>query len=304
MTDSLEKYLKLNEQLDSKSEQILAAADSYLQHEVSIHDQQDHIPKLAEDFDELEKKIEKSVKINDAKEKSIKKPALTPKSQAMVDHRLPETVKLLPAANQNRLLQARINVLDTELQKQLEKNAKVNAMYLTTSEKLKQLEVSSLAHERQLTSLKIQNEKFKQTIEDQKTKMISLQNEKINSDKELTKIMREDKQKSSKVAQYETRLNRAVEEMEKMKSELQKTKKNQRDDLIKDGARNQDLLQENRHLARQVDDLKNCVKKQFKLIDVLKSQKMHLEAARSLQFTESEWRKIMESNIDESKSFF
>jgi len=282
MTDSLEKYLKLNEQLDSKSEQILAAADSYLQHEVSIHDQQDHIPKLAEDFDELEKKIEKSVKINDAKEKSIKKPALTPKSQAMVDHRLPETVKLLPAANQNRLLQARINVLDTELQKQLEKNAKVNAMYLTTSEKLKQLEVSSLAHERQLTSLKIQNEKFKQTIEDQKTKMISLQNEKINSDKELTKIMREDKQKSSKVAQYETRLNRAVEEMEKMKSELQKTKKNQRDDLIKDGARNQDLLQENRHLARQVDDLKNCVKKQFKLIDVLKSQKMHLEAARSL----------------------
>ena len=88
--------------------------------------------------------------------------------------------------------------------------------------------------------------------------------------------MREDKQKSSKVAQYETRLNRVVEEMEKYKSELQKTKKNQRDDLIKDGARNNDLLQENRHLTRQIDDLKNCMKKQFKLIDVLKQQKMHL----------------------------
>ena len=149
----------------------------------------------------------------------------------------------------------------------------------------------------------IQNEKFKQTIEDQKTKLISIQNEKINPDKELTKIMREDKQKSSKVAQYETRLNRVVEEMEKYKSELQKTKKNQRDDLIKDGARNNDLLQENRHLTRQIEDLKNCMKKQFKLIDVLKQQKMHLEAAQKLTFTQKEWDKVMEGN-NESEAFF
>ena len=115
--------------------------------------------------------------------------------------------------------------------------------------------------------------------------------------------MREDKQKSSKVAQYETRLNRVVEEMEKYKSELQKTKKNQRDDLIKDGARNNDLLQENRHLTRQIDDLKNCMKKQFKLIDVLKQQKMHLEAAQKLTFTQKEWDKVMEGS-NESEAFF
>ena len=116
--------------------------------------------------------------------------------------------------------------------------------------------------------------------------------------------MREDKQKSSKVAQYETRLNRAVEELEKYKSELSKAKKSQKDDIIKDGHRQNDLLQENRQLQRQVDDLKACMKKQFKLIDVLKQQKMHLEAARHLQFTEKEWQKVLESNIDESKAFF
>lgn len=49
-----------------------------------------------------------------------------------------------------------------------------------------------------------------------------------------------------------------------------------------------------RKVVRQRDVLVAALKKQFKLIEVLKQQKAHLEAARLLQFTEEEFMNIIQ----------
>ena len=50
-------------------------------------------------------------------------------------------------------------------------------------------------------------------------------------------------------------------------------------------------------LKQQQNDLLSAFKKQFKLIDILKKQKMHIEAARLLNFSEEQFQKTMELQL-------
>ena len=92
----------------------------------------------------------------------------------------------------------------------------------------------------------------------------------------------------------DVRLNRALEELERTKAQL----KQLRDDKEGSGqgarAEAARLAAENTRLRKRQSELILAFKKQAKLIDVLKRQKLHVEAATMLSFTEEEFSKTLE----------
>uniref|UniRef100_A0A8D2KM62 Testis expressed 9 n=1 Tax=Urocitellus parryii TaxID=9999 RepID=A0A8D2KM62_UROPR len=112
--------------------------------------------------------------------------------------------------------------------------------------------------------------------------------------KELENKRRLQKQAASTQSTTEVRLNRALEEAEKYKLELSKLRQNNKDTANEEHKKIEMLKSENKKLEKQKGELMIGFKKQLKLIDVLKRQKMHIEAAKMLSFTEEEFMKALE----------
>ena len=105
---------------------------------------------------------------------------------------------------------------------------------------------------------------------------------------------KESKVKNDSMRNSHIRLNRALEDAEKYKNLLAKYKnENKNSSQI----HNKDLVNiknENRVLIKQKNELLSAFKKQSKLIDILKKQKIHLESAHILNFTEKQFIKTLD----------
>jgi hypothetical protein len=102
------------------------------------------------------------------------------------------------------------------------------------------------------------------------------------------------KQAAMNQSTVEVRLNRALEEVEKYKSSLQKAKSESKDSSDQERKKAERLASENKRLEKQKSELMAAFKKQLKLIDILKRQKMHIEAAKLLSFSEEEFVKALD----------
>ncbi|KAM6388599.1 testis-expressed protein 9 isoform 1-T1 [Pluvialis apricaria] len=112
--------------------------------------------------------------------------------------------------------------------------------------------------------------------------------------KELETLKRVQKQATTSQSATEVRLNRALEEAERYKVELNKLKQSNKDVTNQELKTIEELKTENKKLQKQKGELMTGFKKQLKLIDILKRQKMHIEAAKMLSFTEEEFMKALE----------
>ncbi|XP_074185283.1 testis-expressed protein 9 [Rhinolophus sinicus] len=111
---------------------------------------------------------------------------------------------------------------------------------------------------------------------------------------ELENKRRLQKQAATSQSATDVRLNRALEEAEKYKLELSKLRQNYKDIANEEHKKIEALKSENKKLEKQKGELMIGFKKQLKLIDVLKRQKMHIEASKMLSFTEEEFMKALD----------
>mmetsp|Transcript_13455 Transcript_13455/g.34350 ORF Transcript_13455/g.34350 Transcript_13455/m.34350 type:complete len:379 (+) Transcript_13455:87-1223(+) len=113
--------------------------------------------------------------------------------------------------------------------------------------------------------------------------------------READGVSRDAKAKNADARVKDVRLNRALEELEKTKAALAQA---QADAKATAGpaaqAERAALKAENGRLRKQKAELLLAFKKQVKLIDVLKRQKLHVEAARAIQFTEEEFMRALQ----------
>ena len=112
--------------------------------------------------------------------------------------------------------------------------------------------------------------------------------------REAASASREHKSRKAEQETKDAKLNRALEEIDRLKAQLKSDELNFRETLEASKQEKERLVNENRRLSKHRSDLVTAFKKQMKLIDVLKRQKLHLEAAKMLSFTEEEFAKTLE----------
>lgn len=169
---------------------------------------------------------------------------------------------------------------ETELSSVEKENAKASNADKKSADKINQLQ--------SLIS------KQKNTIDEQKSKIGQLEKELRDQLKEVDASEREKRRTGIVQGGADAKLNRALEEIEKYKLQLRDAKlaeTGKTEGIRKDMDR---VMEENRKLERQRNELLLAFKKQMKLIDVLKRQKMHIESAKLLAFTEEEFVKTLE----------
>ncbi|XP_051484100.1 testis-expressed protein 9 isoform X2 [Apus apus] len=210
------------------------------------------------------------------------------------DDILPSFGDEIGAEVQIRLLKAKSRVMEEELDRVVCECRKMDDENQKMKSQLKDTEQENARLQRTISVQHSQLEKYKMLSQAASKRSEGLQQEVIALEKELETLKRAQKQASAGQGATEVRLNRALEEAEKYKVELNKLKQSNKDVANQELQIIEELKAENKKLQKQKGELITGFKKQLKLIDILKRQKMHIEAAKMLSFTEEEFMKALE----------
>ncbi|GAB1605867.1 testis-expressed protein 9-like [Argonauta hians] len=211
-----------------------------------------------------------------------------------IDDVLPSTLNEVGSDAIIRFLKAKLRVVQEQVESLLKQCDKKEESISQLNQEVKQLEEERNRLQRTNANHVTQMENYKKLMEDSKLRIEGLETQTAIQRRELEEIKRTYKKENSSHKATDVRLNRALEEMEKCREQLQKTKAEAKDQSCNDKKRIEQLMMENRFLEKQKNELMTGFRKQMKLIDILKKQKMHIEAAKILSFTEEEFIKAME----------
>ncbi|CAM9132636.1 unnamed protein product [Scytosiphon promiscuus] len=193
-----------------------------------------------------------------------------------------------------RFLKAKLTACQAQLEEVLQahQSSQLQMVELRKQSGLDQEENRRLS--RQLQQLQQANAKDAKAKEEDNLSAAALSSRVAELERELGSVRRAARQAETDKKSLEVRLHRAMEQISKQKDAVRQTRGQQKD--VGQGHRMEvgKLEGQCQRLERQKLELLSAFKKQLKLIDVLKRQKFHVEAARSLAFTEEEFVKTLD----------
>ncbi|XP_062242695.1 testis-expressed protein 9 [Platichthys flesus] len=195
---------------------------------------------------------------------------------------------------QMRVLNAKLRIMHEELDQLSRECYRKDNQNAELSAKIKEMEVDRAKGQKTTSAQQKQIEKHRALAEESTKKCDDLQLQVSGLKKEIENLNRSNKQAGAVHSAAEVRLNRALEEVERLKTQLNQMKQTNKDNISTDNQSKENLLAENKMLKKQKAELVVGFKKQLKLIDILKRQKMHFEAAKLLSFTEDEFLKALD----------
>ncbi|ETO11552.1 hypothetical protein RFI_25823 [Reticulomyxa filosa] len=165
-------------------------------------------------------------------------------------------------------------------------NKQLKTLQIENNQLKKQLESADkeIGRKQQIT------EKNKTNVENLKIELNTLKEE----NKELKRQLDSKKQNSGNI---DVRLARALQESEKYRTLFMQCKNNKNvstSNINKFDNELQQLKDSNQKLTKQKNELMIVLKKQLKLIDILRKQKLHIEAAKVLEISENHFIKTLD----------
>jgi hypothetical protein len=217
-----------------------------------------------------------------------------PRDARYYDDVLPEVAEGVGSEALIRILKAKVRVMQEEVDRLNSECKEKDKLLGASNSKMSELSTEQTRLKKAQQSLVLQMDKQKQLVEELRHKNDRLEAQLSSLKKELDGKERVHKQLISTQSTTDVRLNRALEEVEKYKVLLQQAKAETKEFGDQEKRKMEKLLNDNKKLEKQKSELITAFKKQQKMIDILKRQKMHLEAAKVLSFTEEEFVKALD----------
>jgi hypothetical protein len=142
----------------------------------------------------------------------------------------------------------------------------------------------------QINNLNIQIDKYKSLIADKKSEFNRLLEKYNELQKHVDKNQSSEKKLKQEIINKDKQIARLLEEVDKLSIIAPSSKSLTNDKEI------EKLSNEVKKLEKQKNELHVAFKKSLKLCSILKRQKVHLENARLLAFTEDEFKQLLEQN--------
>ena len=186
--------------------------------------------------------------------------------------------------------------------KQLEKDLKASQVELNGTESAKQaleaqvgeLKAEKVSLLKERSALKHTAEKYRKEAEGA-VGQLQGQRKALTEANRTTDVAARDRMKvESELKSRDIRLMRALEEIDKYKKLLEDQRAAEKDRKAVAQEDFKKALSHKAKLEKQKNELMVLFRKQLKLIDVLKRQKVHLQAAQMLNFTEKEFLKAVD----------
>ncbi|GFU57417.1 testis-expressed protein 9 [Nephila pilipes] len=193
-----------------------------------------------------------------------------------------------------QFLNAQVRSLKEELETLIRECVDKDEMIILLEQRLKDTEIDRAKLQRENANKEQQIEKLQKSLDETKDKCDRIKKELSFVNKETDILKQGQRQAASIKSSLETKLSRSLEENERLKTELRQAKQTSKEAQENYQRKMEELSTENRRIDKQNAELHNAIKKQMQLINNLKRQKMHVEAATAVQFSEEEFMKALD----------